>query len=222
MKRVPLILGLIVVLGSIAGSAGATPVINTYSPLFGPPGTVATIYGSGFGQTQGDSYVAAFNIPTNTYTKWEANSRSDTQIVVLVPGNMPLGKIYFIVEVDEVRSSGWHPFTVGIPPAFSKYSPLYENPATLLTIYGTGFDSVQGGSLVSVLGEATRAWTTWPARSWSDTKIVVEIPSDMPFGRVFLNVMADNLWSIGTFLLQSGHRLPSLPIRRYMENLEPS
>src|SRR5216683_169685 len=179
----------------------ASPKILGYSPLFGLPGTVLTISGTGFGFLQGNSYVSVLSASDfHTYTTWPATSWSDTQIVVSVPNNMPLGKVYLIVEVNEQDSPGWNPFTVGIPPTISTYSPGYGDPGTELNIYGAGFGASQGSSYVSAHSPIDiHTYTTWPATSWSDTHIVVPVPNNTPFGSVYLYVTVNHLDDIGTY-----------------------
>jgi hypothetical protein len=109
---------------------------------------------------------------------------------------MSLGKVYLNVVASGLRSIGTYPFTVGTPPAISSYSPSFGGPGTVLTIRGRGFGAHQGSSYVYVF---TKAWTKWPATSWSDTEIVVSVPSGTPSSRVFLNVVVDGLQTIGTY-----------------------
>jgi hypothetical protein len=186
-------------IGTYGFRVGIPPVISSYSPLFGPQGTVVTIHGTGFGQTQNGSYLEILSLVTGTYTTWAPTSWNDTEIVASVPAEMPLGKIYLIVEVDEVQSFGWDGFTVGVPPFIADYSPLYGPPETVLTIHGTGFGTTQGSGSVSVQSALTNAWTTWKPTTWSDTEIVVPVPSSMPLGKVYLSVAVDGLANIGTY-----------------------
>ena len=182
------------------GSTNASPQISSYYPPFGLPGTLVTIRGTGFGSSQGDSYVSVLSATDfHTYTTWPVASWSDTQIVVPVPVTMPPGRVYLIVEVNEQKSPDWHPFTVGIPPQITRYSPSYGAPGTILTINGSVFGESQGSSYVSVLSAATNARTTWMPTSWSDTQIVVPVPVTMPLGKVYLSVIVNGLASIGAY-----------------------
>jgi hypothetical protein len=138
-------------------------------------------------------YISVFN------TAWPAISWSDTKIVVPVPSNMPLGKVFLIVEVNEQKSPDWHPFTVGVPPSISSYSPLYGGPGTEVVIHGAGFGARPDSGGVSILSAVTNSWTSWNPTIWTDTEIVVPVPSDMPPGKVYLNVTGNQLQSIGTY-----------------------
>jgi IPT/TIG domain len=184
----------------LAPSTIQSPQILSYTPLFGPPGTVVTINGTGFGSLQGDSYVSVLSASNfHTYTKWPATNWSDTKIVVRVPNNMPLGKVYLIVEVAEQDIPGWYPFTVGVPPSITSYSPLYGGPGAELTIHGTDFGQSQDSSYVSALSQDRRSRVTWLPTSWSDTQIVVRVPSKAPLAKVYLYVTVNRLDTIGTY-----------------------
>jgi len=67
-----------------------TPVINSIYPVTSKVGDIITIYGTGFGQFQGPSYVS-FNskaAPKNSYVNWSLN-----QIQVTVPPGTSSGTI---------------------------------------------------------------------------------------------------------------------------------
>jgi hypothetical protein len=183
-------------IGTYGFQVGIAPVVTGYSPGFGPPGTVVTILGTKFGPRQGGSDLYILSAVTNAWTTWKPISWSDTEIVASVPSTTPLGKVYLVIEVDEVQSLGWHAFTVGIPPLITNYSPPSGPSGTVLTIHGTGFGLTQGTSYVSVLSPAKRISTAWTPTSWSDTEISVTVPSTMPPGKVYLSVTVDRLQSI--------------------------
>jgi len=181
-------------------TVGIPPTISTYSPGYGDPGTELTIHGTGFGQSQGNSYVSVVSTPPDVWTRWTPTSWSDTQIVVQVPRTMPTGKVYLYVTVNHLDDIGTYPFTVGIPPTISTYSPGYGDPGTELNIYGAGFGASQGSSYVSAHSPIDiHTYTTWPATSWSDTHIVVPVPNNTPFGSVYLYVTVNHLDDIGTY-----------------------
>jgi hypothetical protein len=186
-------------IGTYAFKVGIPPVISSYSPGFGAPGTVVTIHGTGFGSMQAESYLDILSAVTGTYTTWAPTSWSDTEIVASVPTKMPLGKIYLIVEVDEVQSFGWDAFTVGIPPSITSYSQASGLPGTMVTIRGTGFGPPLASSEVSALSPVTEVTTTWTPTSWSDGEIAVSVPSSMPSGKVYLSVTVGGLPTIGTY-----------------------
>jgi hypothetical protein len=178
-------------------TVGIPPLVFGSSPESGLPGTLLTINGKNFGQTQGNSSVSVLSSVTRTWITWTPTSWSDTEIVVTVPNNMPLGLVWLYVTVNKLDSIGVVPFTVGTPATVTGSSPQSGDPGTVLTIYGKGFGSSSSGSYVSVLSSVTHTWTTWTPTSWSDNEIVVTVPSRMPLGLVWLNVTVNNLASIG-------------------------
>jgi hypothetical protein len=178
---------------------GAPPVITNYSPGYGPPGTTLTISGTGFGLPATSSSVTVLSAVTNTWIKWTLTSWSDSEIVVTVPSNMPIGKVYLRVTANGLQSSETSPFTVGVPPSITSYSPTSGSPGTALTINGKGFGGVTATNVLYVLSAVTNFWTKWNTTSWSDSEIVAIVPSNMPLGKVSLIVTADGLQSIGTY-----------------------
>ncbi len=184
----------------IAAATTTGPAMTNYSPDFGNPGTAVTIIGSGFGAPQPNSYVQAYSITTHTNFLWPATSWTDTQIVVDLPANMPIGVCYFNVYVNGVGIPGTNAFTVGIPPAFNSYSPTSGGPGTLITIMGSGFGQLTNPSTsyVAAISSVTYETTYWTATSWTDTEIEVKVPAGFPQGMVWLYVSVAGLASIGT------------------------
>jgi IPT/TIG domain len=184
---------------SLAANSQEVLAITSYFPNFGPPGTVVTIQGTGFGPSSASSYLTVLSPLTGTWITWATTSWSDTEIIASVPATMRNGLVYLNATVNGLQSIGTEPFTVGVPPNIGSYSPLSGRPETVLTIHGTGFGASQGSGFVSVYSAETGTWTTWKPRSWSDTEIVVPTPATMPNGLVYLSVTADGLANIGTY-----------------------
>ena len=74
--------------------------------------TVLTIHGTGFGSSQGNSYVSVQSALTNAWTTWTPTSWSDTEIVVPVPATMPNGLVYLSVTVDGWANIGTYAYNV--------------------------------------------------------------------------------------------------------------
>jgi hypothetical protein len=180
-------------------TVGTRPVITSYSPAFGPSGTALTIRGTGFGSTQGSSSVSIQSALTSVWTTWAPTSWSDTEIVVSVPATIPSGLVYLSATLGGLQSIGVYPFTVGIPPEITAYSPAFGPSGTVLTIRGTGFGSRQASSSVSVQSALTNTWTTWTPASWSDTEIVVVVPKLSPIGVSYVTAIVDGLRTIGVY-----------------------
>ena len=153
-----------------------SPFITSVSPASGPVGTQVQVNGSGFGTTQGSSSVAFRSIAASIIS-W-----SDTQIIATVPTGAGSGTL--TVSVASVTSNTNINFTVPTPKITS-LSPTSGIIGTTVTINGSGFQSAEGiGSVAFADGHAA------PILSWSDTQIVVQVPSTAISGAV--SVQANN------------------------------
>jgi len=114
---------------------------------------------------------------------------------------MPLGKVYLDVIVGVLESIGTFPFTVGIPPFITSYSPITGPAGTILTINGTGFGPTQGSGVVT-LQSVTNIYTSLTVLSWSDTQVTVSIPMLTPTCLSYLSITVNGLQSIGTYPFQ--------------------
>jgi YD repeat-containing protein len=149
------------------------PAISGLSPASGVVGTSVTISGSNFGASQGTSTVK-LNGTSATPTSWSA-----TSIVVPVPSGATTGNVVVTVGGNSSNSSL---FTVIQPPAISGLSMSSGVVGTSVTISGSNFGASQGTSTVSFNG------TSATPTSWSDTSIVVPVPSGATTGNVVMTV----------------------------------
>ena len=168
--------GNVVVTVSGAASNGfyftvTVPAISTLSPTSGPTGTSVTISGSNFGATQGSSSVT-FNGTAATPTSW-----SSTSIVVPVPAAANTGNV--VATVGVVSSNGE---SFSVVPSIASLSPLSGLAGIPITITGTGFGPTQGTSTVTFNG------TSATPISWSNTSILVTVPSGATKGNVVVTV----------------------------------
>src|SRR5947207_2218589 len=116
----------------------AAPAISSISPTSGTVGTSVTIYGSGFGSSQGQSTVK-FNGTGGTPTSWIS-----TRIIVPVPTNATSGTI--VVTVSGVASNG---ASFNVTPNITSLSPSSGLVGTSITISGSGFGATQATSTVA-------------------------------------------------------------------------
>jgi hypothetical protein len=182
LLRCTLLLGWVALF--LAFGVHAAPTITSVSPGYGPVGTSVTVTGAGFGATKGSStlYFGSSLAITTTWT--------DTQILTSVPNGMPNGKVYLQVTVGGSIASS--PFTVGTPPIISSLSPQYGPPGTVVTVTGTNFGATMGTSTIK-FGTFTATPTTWSA-----TQIVAPVPSGMPNGKVYPDVIVGGLGTISS------------------------
>ncbi len=158
-------------------TVGTAPIITSLSPTSGPAGTSVTITGSNFG-----SYFPAptvtFNGTAVTTVFW-----SPTTLWVTVPSGATTGNV--VVTVGGVASNELS-FTV-TSPAITSVSPTSGPAGTLVTISGAAFGSAQGtGSVWLGSGYA-------PVVSWTNTQVVVTVPSIATSGPV--RVQQGGIWS---------------------------
>ena len=151
----------------------AHPAITGISPNYGAAAALIGITGTGFGATQGNSYVT-INGALCGVTAW-----SDTSITIRVPSNASTGNL--IVAVGRESSNGvafaFHPY-----PAIAVVSPGSGAVGTPVTI--TGSNLLDGGN------NATVTFNGIPAAIVSDTasQIQVNVPTGATGGRVLVRV----------------------------------
>jgi RHS repeat-associated protein len=156
------------------------PVINGVAPSSGPVGTQIQINGSGFGATQGTSTVTLYPSLNPAVTSW-----SNTQILATVPVTAKSGAVN--VTVGTVSSNSNVFYTVP-PPQISSISPSSGVVGTQVTINGSGFQAVKGGGTVYFGLYSYSA----PVVSWSDTQLVVTVPSGATSGPVMMTANNGN------------------------------
>jgi len=158
---------------SNVASATTYPLgITGMSPNSGVVGTPVTIFGGGFGASQGTSTVT-FNGTAGIPTVW-----SDTSIAVPVPSGATSGSV--LVTVGAGASNGL-PFSV--IPNISSLSPTSGPAGSTVTITGSGFGFAQGTSTVTFNGISAGV-----ANSWGATSIVLSVPAGATAGNVIVTV----------------------------------
>jgi hypothetical protein len=149
------------------------PHVTGVSPANGPIGTQVTVTGSGFLASRGSNslFFGPASGYATTFSSW-----SDTQIVATVPSTAITGPVQ--VNVDGVNSNPDVLFTLP-NPKITGLSPSSGPVGTQVTISGSGFGATQGSSTLVFYPNVTAT----PA-SWSDTQIVVTVPTTATTGAV--------------------------------------
>ena len=170
---------------TVAGQASSgasnftpTPVIGTLSPASGASGSLITISGSSFGNTQGTSTLT-FNGVTAAISSW-----TNTSIQATVPNNTTTGPI--VVAVNGVPSAGAN-FTV--TPGITGLTPNPGLADSSMTISGTNFGTSQGSTSIVTFNGIVGTVT-----SWTNSSIQATVPSNAIAGPVVVTVggMASN------------------------------
>lgn len=171
------------------------PVITSLTPPAAQPGGTIVLAGSGFGPTQPDALGNSevyFNGVQATVLAW-----SDTSVTVSVPATTTSGPV--TLTEDGATSNGVS-FTALEPLTVTSISSSLGSAGDTLTINGTGFGATQSNSTANFFG------ATASVVSWSDTQIVVTIPTDATTGPVGVGVAQEFVWG-PTFNLTSTAQL---------------
>ncbi len=155
------------------------PNITGLTPSSGPVGTQVTVTGTTFGATQG-STTLTFGGVLDTPSIW-----SDTRLVVTPPN---LGAGNWGIQVFTGNNLGSNAVSFTLTPAITSLSPTSGPLGTLVTIAGSSFGAAQGSNTVTFNG------TVATPTSWSDSSIVVAVPSGATTGNVVVtaNGLASN------------------------------
>jgi RHS repeat-associated protein len=151
-----------------------SPIISSLAPPAGAVGGTITINGSGFGGTQGSSSVK-FNGVAASISSW-----SDTIVKAVVPATASSGPL--TVTNFGATSNGVQ-FDLQGAPSVASISPSVGYVGNEVTITGSGFGASQSNSTVTFGNEAVGT-----PSSWSDTRIVVPIPSGAIYGPVEVKI----------------------------------
>jgi hypothetical protein len=154
------------------------PVVSQLTPKSGPIGTIVTATGRNFGPGKTADRSVTFNGVPAAIISW-----SDTRLVVGVPDGATTGP--FRVTTSEGASNGIT-FTVsgGVVaqrPHIDGVTPDSAEAGEAVTITGTSFGDTRGRGASGVYfnGIEAQEYT-----SWSDTRIVAEVPLQLPAGDV--------------------------------------
>jgi RHS repeat-associated protein len=154
------------------GTPTPTPVVTGITPTSGTIGTSVTVTGSAFGTTQGGSSVRFNGATASSVTSW-----SDSQVVAAVPSNASTGAV--TVVVNSTGSNKNYVFSF-YNPVINSVTPPAAEVGGYITLSGLGFGATQGSSQVQFNG------VTASITSWSDTSVVVIVPTNATNGPVTL------------------------------------
>ena len=141
------------------------PVISSFTPATGGPGTLVTIQGSNFLNV---SAVSFGGVPAASFTV-----NSSTQITAVV-GAGASGNVLLTSSYGSTSMPGFV-FVPAVPPVINAFSPASGPAGTAVTISGAGFGSV-GAHNVVYFG-ATRASVV----SATSTQLIVNVPAGATF-----------------------------------------
>ena len=150
-----------------------SPWIRTVSPRSGRSNTLVTVTGSNFGSSRGSSSVRIGFAAIPSISTW-----SSSRIQFRIPVNMRSGNL-------SVRTSEGTSNTVFLEvtsPYLSRVFPSRVEPRDRLTLTGANFRSTRGSGYVLFTPNVRP--TSGDYMTWSDSRIVVEVPSKAESGNV--------------------------------------
>ena len=144
--------------------------IHAIEPFNGPTGTNVRIIGAGFGSTAAPAQVTINGVAATV------TSAANTLLIAAVPTNAGTGPV--IVKVNGQTATG----PVFTYQAISAISPLTGGAGTIVTITGTGFNSVSAQNIVAVNGIAAIV------TSASGTSITATLQAGVSTGPVSVSI----------------------------------
>ena len=179
-----------------------SPWISSISPQTGRTNTVVTINGGNFGSSVTSSTVriGSVVVSSTSFTSW-----SSSRIRFRIPLNTPPGNL--IVSTSEGTSNAIHLAITS--PYLTSISPTQVKTGGRLTLIGGNFGTRRGTGYVLFTSNVRPSAADYV--SWSNSRIVVEVPARAQSGDV--QIVSANGRS-GTKRLEIGsEQLESLPSR---------
>lgn len=147
---------------TVSTTFGNLPAISGVSPTSGVAGASIVVSGTDFGTTQGASTITVGGTAA-TVTSWSASS-----ITITAPAGTGAAAVIVTTSVGASNSAT---FTYQAAPAIISIAPTSGPIGTAATITGTGFQSTQGASTVTVGGASATV------TAWASSSISITIPS---------------------------------------------
>jgi hypothetical protein len=173
-----------------AASAPAWPQITSISPTAGPVGTAVTITGTGLADTTG-VWIGIHNFsPEPSRPSAQFGVISDTELTMIVSPDSWTA----VIDLQTLVGSASSPGYFAVVPTVSSISPTSGPPGTLVTIRGTGFNSVhmndvffKDSSQAATSEQALRAQTVnCTGCKHEMNQIILAVPSAAATGKIRL------------------------------------
>jgi len=149
------------------------PIITSFSPASGLPGTAITITGTGFDATPGNDAVMFYD-GSAVELAATITSASTTQLVVNVPWGARTGLIGVSVNGGTLGTSSTN-FTVPLP-TISGFTPQSGPKDTTVTITGTNFDASAASNNAVYFRDNNTYLLAANVTSASATQLTVTVP----------------------------------------------
>ena len=177
-----------------------SPWIGSVSPQTGRTNTVVTVNGENFGSSRGSSSVRIGSVVVSSFTSWSSGA-----IRFRIPINTPPGNL--TVRTSEGTSNSIRLEITS--PYLTRISPAQIKTGDRLTLTGGNFGTTRGTGYVSFASNVRPSAADYV--SWSNSRIVVEVPDGAQSGNVRI---ATSNGTSGTKRLKiESEQLESLPSR---------
>ena len=156
-----------------AGLTITSPWVGSISPQSGRTNILVTIFGENFGSSRGNGSVRIGRTAVSSFSSW-----TNTTIKFRIPPNAQSGNLS--VSTSEGTSN-----TVSLEvtsPYLSRVSPTRVKPGDRLTLTGTNFRNTRGTGYVLFSRNVRPSSAEYV--TWSDRRIVVEVPDRAQSGDV--------------------------------------
>ena len=141
--------------------------ISSFSPQYGPAGTVVDIYGGGFGAAQAGRTVKIGAMEISEILSWTNN-----KITVKIPGTAVSGAIKLISGAFEISAANIFNVT-----NITSIEPVRGIIGTTVTIKGANFGDTRGAVKFAAV-------TAINIISWTASKIIAKVPAGAASGSV--------------------------------------
>ncbi len=177
-----------------------SPWVRSISPQTGRTNTVVTVNGENFGSSRGSSSVRIGSVTVSSFTSWSSGA-----IRFRIPLNTPPGNL--TVRTSEGTSNSIRLEITS--PYLTRISPTQVKTGDRLTLTGGNFGTRRGTGYVLFVANVRPSAADYV--SWSNSRIVVEVPDGAQSGSV--RVITSNGTS-GTKRLEiESEQLEPLPSR---------
>ena len=150
-----------------------SPWVRSISPQTGRTNTVVTVNGENFGSSRGSSSVRIGSVVVSSFTSWSSGA-----IRFRIPINTPPGNL--TVGTSEGTSNSIRLEITS--PYLTRISPTQVKTGDQLTLTGGNFGTRRGTGYVSFSSNIRAPAADYV--SWSNSRIVVEVPDGAQSGNV--------------------------------------
>ena len=150
-----------------------SPWVRSISPQTGRTNTVVTVSGENFGSSRGSSSVRIGSVVVSSFTSWSSGA-----IRFRIPINTPPGNL--TVRTSEGTSNSIRLEITS--PYLTRISPTQVKTGDQLTLTGGNFGTRRGTGYVSFSSNVRASAADYV--SWSNSRIVVEVPNGAQSGSV--------------------------------------